>query len=234
MPQGPRVGIAALDGTERAVVENFGVSNLLEALRAGGRATAGDDGEGLLETDPGAEIDLFFRIQRGVWETIVAETEEYLCQRKELARGLRLVPRGARLSDLPAAQAGWPTFVLTVCHDSLSRRGGGAPGFREGGFGCKALDLGGIGKFVRAVTGFAMRVSVSQAGEGRARNRVVFKCGLRIPGWQFRYLPNSAERLEVLPKVRRSKRSGGQTRQSSESVALAQTSQTRFRPALLR
>ena len=80
---------------EAEVVEHFGIADLAETLSAGSRATAGDDGEGLLESDPGAEIDLFLRVHARVWETIVAESEEGLFQPNGLARGLRLVRSGA-------------------------------------------------------------------------------------------------------------------------------------------
>ena len=80
---------------EAEVVEHFGIADLAKALGAGRRATAGDDGEGLLESDPRAEVNLFFRVHTRVWETIVAEFGEGLFQAKGLARGFRLVRRGA-------------------------------------------------------------------------------------------------------------------------------------------
>ena len=80
---------------EAEVVEHFGIADLAEALGTGSRATAGDDGEGLLESDPGAEVDLFLRVHTRVWETIVAESEEGLFKPKGLARGFRLVRSGA-------------------------------------------------------------------------------------------------------------------------------------------
>lgn len=60
--------------TER--IEQFGIANLLEALRASGGTTAGDGGEGLLEAHPGAEVYLFFGFHEEIWETIVSEFGE--------------------------------------------------------------------------------------------------------------------------------------------------------------
>jgi hypothetical protein len=65
------IGMAAADAGvfgaefvpgEAEGIEHAGVADLLEALGAGCGATAGDGGEGILETGPGAEVELFFAI----------------------------------------------------------------------------------------------------------------------------------------------------------------------------
>jgi hypothetical protein len=53
------VVVAELFPGEAEVIEHVGIADLFEARGAGG-ATADDDGEGILETGPGAEITLFF------------------------------------------------------------------------------------------------------------------------------------------------------------------------------
>ena len=98
--------LAELVPGEAEVVEHFGIADLAEALGAGGRATAGNDGEGLLEPDPGAEVDSFFRIHTPIWETIVAEFGQGMFQGKGLACGFRFERRGVERSLLRAPERG--------------------------------------------------------------------------------------------------------------------------------
>ena len=85
---------------EAEVVEYFGIANLFEALSARGGATAGDDGEGLLEAGPGAEIDLFLRIHSRFSSGTFRDFGDDWLKRKQFAKNLRLV-------QIEPVQSGW-------------------------------------------------------------------------------------------------------------------------------
>ena len=85
------IGVTAADaGVEGAefvpgeaeVVEHVGVADLLQALGAGGGTAAGDIGEGLLEADPGTEIDLLLRVHEGVSEMRFRFSGEVCCKER--------------------------------------------------------------------------------------------------------------------------------------------------------
>ena len=70
--------VIGMDAAEAGFVEDVGVANLLEALRTSGGAAAGDGGEGLLESQLGAEIDLFFERHESGAKRLFRKTEK-LC-----------------------------------------------------------------------------------------------------------------------------------------------------------
>ena len=61
---------------EAEVIEDAGIADVFETLGAGGGATAGDGGEGVLEASPGAEITVFFAIHRRFSERSIRNSEK--------------------------------------------------------------------------------------------------------------------------------------------------------------
>jgi hypothetical protein len=87
-----------------------------------------------------------------VWETIVAECDEGLFARKGLGRGLRLVPSElgrCRWRTDGGRYSAWHRASLTPYYGAR----GVVQRVAGGGFGCKGLVLGWMGKFLGAVTG---------------------------------------------------------------------------------
>ena len=111
------------------VIEHLGITNLLETLGAGGGAIAGEDGEGLLEADPGAEIDVFFCVSMELFEPYVSEIRVLSVRRKDVSEKFTICTKrtGAVLMELVLPGAGClgsqgASHILIV---SLGRPGNG-------------------------------------------------------------------------------------------------------------
>lgn len=123
------------------VVEPVGVADLFEALGAGRGTTAGEGGEGILETGPGAETAMFFVIHKALFASIDAERGGGSLQTGQLAAvtGIdRCRPAAFRRLFAPL-----PTLVW---HGSVGGAGWEMAEIRRLGF-----VLLGIGKFETAV-----------------------------------------------------------------------------------
>ena len=92
------VVLAELFPGEAERVEHVGVADLLEALGAGGGAPAGDGGKGLLETQPGAEVEMFFAVPVGIYGAIVPELRGDLMRRKKFQAVSRCDRSGSGIS----------------------------------------------------------------------------------------------------------------------------------------
>ena len=132
---------------EAEVIEHLGIANLFEALSAGGGAIAGEDGEGLLEADPGTEIDVFLRVHGAFSSRTLRNSGYGLLGLKTLERSLRFVQNELVRSSL---ERGRPAGLFRVA-GSFSRPHclSGVPagrGAEEGGIGGKWRGFIGKGK----------------------------------------------------------------------------------------
>ena len=84
---------------EREIVEHFGIADLLEALSARRGTTAGNGGEGFLETSPGAEVEMFFRVHKLISEWIQFQTKPEIALDQIRRARERGIPQGVVLAD---------------------------------------------------------------------------------------------------------------------------------------